>query len=79
MKTTVEIDDALLRSAKRAAIDRGTTLRAVLEAALRRELSAPARRRPLKLITAPGGLPPGLELSSRKKMWEWFDADAKPR
>lgn len=76
VKTTLEIDDALLLAAKRAALDRRTTLRALVEAALKKELTAkPGRRRPLKLITHPGGLPPGLDLSSRPAMREWLDAD----
>ena len=80
MKTTVEIDDTLLLAAKRAALDRGTTLRALMEAGLRNELAAPRRRRrPLKIITAPGGLPPGMDITSRRKMWEWIDANETPR
>ncbi len=41
MKTTLELDDALLKEAKALAARRGTTLKAVMEHALRREL-APA-------------------------------------
>jgi hypothetical protein len=40
MKTTIEISDALLRRAKKLAAKRGTTLRAVIEDALRAELAA---------------------------------------
>ncbi len=40
MKTTIEISDPLLRRAKRLAAKRGTTLRAVIEDALRTELAA---------------------------------------
>jgi len=42
MKTTLEIDDALLMEAKLVAAKRRTTLRAIVEHALRREL-APAQ------------------------------------
>jgi Arc/MetJ family transcription regulator len=38
MKTTVEIDDELLKAAKKAAIDEGVTLREFLEKALRARL-----------------------------------------
>jgi Arc/MetJ family transcription regulator len=38
MKTTIELSDALLAEAKRVAEERGTTLRAMFEAGLRREL-----------------------------------------
>ena len=41
MKTTLELDDALLREAKAVAAKRRTTLKAIVEHALRREL-APA-------------------------------------
>jgi Arc/MetJ family transcription regulator len=38
MKTTIEISEALLVAAKRTAIERNTTLRTIVEAALRRYL-----------------------------------------
>ena len=40
MKTTIEISDPLLRRAKKLAAKRGTTLKAVIEDALRTELAA---------------------------------------
>jgi hypothetical protein len=40
MKTTVEIDDELLKAAKKRAIDEGTSLRRFLELAIRDRLSA---------------------------------------
>ena len=42
MKTTIEIGDALFQAAKRMAAERNTTLRAVVEVALRRYLDASA-------------------------------------
>lgn len=39
MKTTIEIRDDLLKAAKKEAIDRGVPLRALVEAALEREVS----------------------------------------
>ncbi|GMV84430.1 MAG: hypothetical protein AMXMBFR80_02880 [Dehalococcoidia bacterium] len=39
MKTTVDIDDELLKAAKKAAIDEGITLREFLEDALRHRLA----------------------------------------
>ena len=64
MKTTVDIDDRLLKRAKALAARRGTTLRAVLEDALRAELragrSAP-RSAPIATTTFGGnGLQQGL-------------------
>lgn len=68
MKTTIEISDALLRAAKRRAAERDTTLRAIVEAALRRYLEAasdPAEARPrLRRHSFGGrGLQPGLSES----------------
>lgn len=42
MKTTVELPDELLLLAKRAALERGTTLRALIENGLSRELKDPS-------------------------------------
>ena len=65
MKTTIEISDALLRAARRLAAERGTTLRAIVETALRRYREAasdPAAARPrLRRHSFRGrGLQPGL-------------------
>lgn len=49
MKTTVEIADPLLAAARRAAATRGTTLRALIEAGLRRVLEEQSREAPFEL------------------------------
>lgn len=49
MKTTIEIADDLLVRAKRQARRERTTLRDVVEDALRMKLTAPAARRPFRL------------------------------
>ncbi len=49
MKTTVELPDALLAEAKRAAAERGTTLRALVEAGLREVLALDRGRAPFEL------------------------------
>ena len=77
MKTTVELPDDLLLQAKRKALETKTTLREIMERALRRELmqvgGRPTRRpRRIRWVTSAGGLPPGLDLSDRSKMWEWL-------
>lgn len=64
MKTTVDIAEPLLRQAKRLAARRGTTLREVLEAGLRKELAAEREptRPPIRTHTFGGkGLQAGLE------------------
>jgi hypothetical protein len=46
MKTTIELSEGLLHAAKQAAAERRTTLRAVVELALRQHLERPAPMRP---------------------------------
>jgi hypothetical protein len=82
MKTTVELPEDLLLEAKRKALETGTTLRDILERALRRELkqagSRPPRRpRRIRWVTSTGGLPPGLDVSDRSKMLEWMQKERK--
>jgi hypothetical protein len=64
MKTTIDIADPLLRRAKRLAARRGTTLKALMESALREELAREQARPavvPLETHTFRGrGLQPGL-------------------
>ena len=76
MKTTVELPDDLLRAWKKRAVDQGTTLKDLWESVLSSALrpNRPPRRvkRKIRWVTAKGGLPPGLDISSRERMWEWF-------
>ena len=74
MKTTVEIPDELLRDWKKRAAERGTTLKEMWVRLLNDALHAPGKKskRKIRWVTAPGGLPPGLDISSRERMWEWF-------
>lgn len=66
MRTTIRLDDQLLKSVKRFAHDTGKSLTAVIEDALRQTLSrktAKRRRKPVKLTTASGhGVRPGVDL-----------------
>ena len=66
MRTTIRLDDQLLKSAKRFAHDKGTSLTAVIEDALRQVLSRKTikhPRKPVKLTTASGlGVRPGVDL-----------------
>lgn len=61
VKTTLDIDDELLRRAKQAALDRGTTLRAIVEEALQRALGPAAAPGPIRTVVWPavvaGGSP----------------------
>ena len=79
MKTTIELPDDLLLAAKKKALESRTTLRALFERALRRELTTPRRstktapRLRIRWVTAKGKLPPGLDLSDREAMYSWFE------
>ena len=80
MKTTVELPEDLLLEAKRKALETRTTLREILERALRRELrgtgSQRPRRRPrINWVTSAGGLPPDLDVSDRGNMWDWMQKE----
>jgi len=75
MKTTVELPDDLFVSAKKAAAERRTTLRDLIERGLRRELAAPPaseRRKRIQWVTVDGGLPPNLDVSDREQLADWI-------
>jgi hypothetical protein len=79
MRTTLNLDDDLLRDAKRFAAERGTTLTAVMEDALRihvRRVEKPKPRRRVRLPTfgVPGeSFPPGVDLDSNAAMLELME------
>ncbi len=74
MKTTLELPDELLIAAKRTALERRWTLRRLVEVALRQEIAArPKRQDNVRWVTAPGGLPPDLDLTDRERMREWIN------
>jgi hypothetical protein len=73
MRTTLDLDESLLRKAKRRAADEGTTLTAVIEGALRQYLmpALPAGRVfRLKLLTRKGRRVPGMNLADRDSLYE---------
>jgi hypothetical protein len=79
MRTTLDLDEVLIRAAKRRATDEGTTLTAVIEEALRQYL-APAppggRRFRLKLLTKRGRPVPGVNLADRDALYERMEGRA---
>jgi hypothetical protein len=76
MKTTVELPDDLLIAAKKRAAELRRPLRSLIEEGLRLRLrsTSPARgrRRRIRWVTSKGGLPRGLDVSSRQAMHEWI-------
>lgn len=75
MRTTVDICDELLRRAKRRAADEQIPLRDVVEAALRRYLSARPSGGPYKLRwnVERGTLQPGVNLDDRDALFDLMD------
>lgn len=69
IRTTVRLDDSLLRQAKQAAQERGETLTAIIEQGLRLMLANAQKRPSRKRLTLPvsrvgGGTLPGVDLSN---------------
>lgn len=84
MRTTVRLPDEILEEARRYALERGTTLTALFEEALREHL---ARRRTLRRArrrieppTFGGRGPlPGVDLHDGASLLDAMDADGAPR
>lgn len=83
VKTTVELNDALYRAAKKMAVDRGTSLREMIEAGLRREMERPGRAGRRRIpqpgewpqAPAPLDLPADVNLADRTSLWAWIERD----
>lgn len=76
MRTTISIHDELLASAKLRARERGLTLGALVEDALRRELSVQSDAPPrleLPVFRGGNGPRPGLDLTSNRAIYEFLD------
>ena len=71
----MELNDELLRSAKRRAASEGTTLRAVVERALRSFLEGGARKSGYRLRWRPerGRLRPGVRLDDRDALFDLME------
>lgn len=76
MKTTIEIEDALLIKAKQRAAGLRQPLRELVEQGLRSQLQPPTRgaasRRAIRWVTVPGGLPPEGDVADRTSMNRHF-------
>ncbi len=75
MRTTINIDDQLLKYAKQQAAQRGCTLKQVIEDALRESLSHQRlESKPVKLETVSGtGLKPGINLDDGRSLNDIMD------
>ena len=77
MRTTINIDDRLLQTAKELAAARNQTLGSVVEDALRRELSRqrPATRPDLPVFEGGNGPRPGVDLRSNRALEDFFASE----
>ena len=78
MRTTISIDDRLLARAKREAVERGTTLGAVVEDALRMNLAPKDQVAAgvIRLTTVGGrGLQPGVDLDDSAGLLDLMEED----
>ena len=77
MRTTITIDDDLLRQARQAALTRSCTLSTIVEEALRKALAAPvplSSSRPTRLATFRGrGLRAGIDLDDSAGLLDTMD------
>jgi len=77
MRTTIRLDDQLLRKAKQVAAQTGRTLTAVIEDALRQSLSgrhSAEELQPIRLIrTGVGGLRPGVDLDHTAELLDLME------
>ncbi len=73
MRTTLDIDDHVLRQAKQLAAREGKTLTRIVEEALRDRLGRPSKSaKPfrVRLLTKKGRLIPGVSLADRDLLYE---------
>jgi Bacterial antitoxin of type II TA system, VapB len=84
MRTTIRLDDDLLKAAKRLAVETGRTLTSLIEDALRQSLSRrhhSGHGAPTKLPVARGGgvLQPGVDLDDSAALLELMESSDAPR
>lgn len=77
MKTTLNLDERLMRDAKRIAAERGVTLTSLVEEALRRAIETPKARprSSLSIPTITGNKLPKVDVADRVELYEWMEKD----
>jgi Arc/MetJ family transcription regulator len=75
MRTTIDIDDQLLKYVKQQAAQQGCTVKQIIEDALREALSYRGQQiKPIKLETVAGaGLKPGVNLDDGRSLNDIMD------
>jgi Uncharacterized protein conserved in bacteria (DUF2191). len=79
MKTTIEINDALLKRARTASQRQGITLRALVEQGLQLVLSAPATTEPAPIDTLVFDGPTGLAEPFADASWSRIKEESRRR
>lgn len=79
MRTTIRLDDNLMREAKISAAEQGITLTQLIDESLRERLSTrkpPRKRGPFRLRSfGEGGTRPGVDLSDNRAVGDLMDED----
>jgi hypothetical protein len=75
MRTTLDLDDRVLKQAKRQALERGETLTRFIEGAIRSRLAEAARLPAfrLELLTKKGEARPGVDWDDRDSIYEHME------
>jgi len=73
LRTTIRLRADLLKAAKRYALEHDTTFTALVEETLEEKLAGKENRRPFTLITAEGGLQPGVNLDGNTELLELME------
>ena len=78
MKTTMDLSDDLYRRVKKKAADEATSVKVIVEQALRLYLGRRSSVRPFKLswTTESGKLLPGIDLSDRDSLFNAMESDS---
>ena len=78
MRTTIDIDDTLMKTAKKRAAETGQTLREIIEESLREFFEHESEKRvtPFRMewIVVKGSLRPGIDLSDRRSLMDLMDS-----
>ena len=73
MRTTIRLDDTLLKEVKRYALEHDTTFTAVVEEALKDKLAQTTLPKPFELITYKGKELPGVDISNNAALRDLMD------
>jgi len=79
MRTTLDLDDQLMREVKQKAAETGTTMTRLIEEAVRAKLAVdqePSKPYRFRLVTVRGKLLPGVDLDDRDRLYEIMEGRA---